>query len=237
MIKIALCLEEEEYSTHIIREMQKSFSQKGVMITIVNCHNADELISKTGDNFCPDILLYNINGEHGRIRKAALSLKRRNRNLISIITERTDYINFKDNLLLQPIYTLPSRSREQLWSYLCKTYHLLLSDADTFTYYHRPEYATVTLNEVLYFTSEGRRVNLITKDGTDSFYHKLDEVEQILQTKNCRFVRVHKSYLVNTHFISNFDHKSLTLATGETLNISRYHYYKEISQLLNAPER
>ena len=61
---------------------------------------------------------------------------------------------------------------------------LLISDTSSFTYYHRPEYATVMLDDILYFNSEGRKIHMVTTNGCDSFYYKLDEVEQLLQQKD-----------------------------------------------------
>ena len=221
----------------IIHEMKSTFLQKGIPISMITCSCAKELIDKTKDTFCPDILLYEISGEQGRIREAALSLKKRNSKLISIVTEKPDYIHFEDNVLLQPLYSLPNRSSGQLWLYLCRTYRLLMSDTDSFTYYKRPEYATVPLDDVLYFNSEGRVVHLVTRNGSDSFYHKLDEVEQLIQNKKHHFARIHKSYLVNTDYVTEYDKRTLTLETGQTLNISRYDYYKEVNRLLKTPER
>lgn len=134
---------------------------------------------------------------------------------------------------MQPIYSLQCRS-SQLWSYLTRTYQLLISDTSSFTYYHRPEYATVMLDDILYFNSEGRKIHMVTTNGCDSFYYKLDEVEQLLQQKDHHFARIHKSYLVNTDYITEYDKRTLTLETGQVLNISRYDYYKEVHQLKQA---
>ena len=237
MVQIALCMEHTHQRDTILQEIEASFTHNNISFHTLICSDTDELLHKTQNSFCPDILLYDINGENGRTRKAALSLKEKNHKLISIVTEKTDYIHFEDNVILQPIYSLPNRSSSQLWHYLCKTYQLLTSDVDSFTYYHRPEYTTVALDDVLYFNSEGRKVHLVTINGSDSFYYKLDEVEQLLQNKNHHFARVHKSYLVNTNYITEYDKRTLTLETGQTLNISRYDHYKEVNRLKRGPEQ
>ena len=233
MIKIAVCIKQESNTNSILQELAESFEQHNVPYDTVICSDSDDLMSKTKASFSPDILLFDMQGENGRLREAALSLKEKNHKLISIITEKTDYIQFEDNLLLQPIYSLQCRS-SQLWSYLSKTCQLLLSDIGSFTYYHRPEYTTVPLDDILYFNSEGRKIHLVTTNGSDSFYYKLDEVEQLLQQKEHRFARVHKSYLVNTDYITEYDKRTLTLETGQILNISRYDYYKEVHELKQA---
>ena len=233
MIKIALCINQTKERNSILQEITESFEQHNIPHDILVCSDSDDLMDKTRDTFCPDILLFDMHGENGRFRQAALSLKQKNHKLISVVTEKTDYIQFEDNLLLQPIYSLQCRS-SQLWSYLTRTYQLLISDTSSFTYYHRPEYATVMLDDILYFNSEGRKIHMVTTNGCDSFYYKLDEVEQLLQQKDHHFARIHKSYLVNTDYITEYDKRTLTLETGQVLNISRYDYYKEVHQLKQA---
>lgn len=230
MIKIAICIRQLEKSEQLLKQITKSFMEQGLPLCTVICANSRELLSKSKGCLCPDILLFDINAEDGRLRKAALTLKQRNRKMICVISEKSDYIDFKDNLMLQPLYSLQSRT-SQLWAYICKTYPLLVSDNNSFTYYHRPEYNTVLLDTVLYFYSEGRKTHVVTNTGSDVFYYKLDEVEQLLQDKEHHFTRVHKSYLVNTDFITKYSRRSLTLETGQTLTISRYEYYKAINQL------
>lgn len=233
MIKIALCINRTKERNSILQEITESFEQHNIPHDILVCSDSDDLMDKTRDTFCPDILLFDMHGENGRLRQAALSLKQKKHKLISVVTEKTDYIQFEDNLLLQPIYSLQCRS-SQLWSYLTRTYQLLISDTSSFTYYHRPEYATVMLDDILYFNSEGRKIHMVTTNGCDSFYYKLDEVEQLLQQKDHHFARIHKSYLVNTDYITEYDKRTLTLETGQVLNISRYDYYKEVHQLKQA---
>ena len=233
MIKIALCINQTKERNSILQEITESFEQHNIPHDILVCSDSDDLMDKTRDTFCPDILLFDMHGENGRLRQADLSLKQKNHKLISVVTEKTDYIQFEDNLLLQPIYSLQCRS-SQLWSYLTRTYQLLISDTSSFTYYHRPEYATVMLDDILYFNSEGRKIHMVTTNGCDSFYYKLDEVEQLLQQKDHHFARIHKSYLVNTDYITEYDKRTLTLETGQVLNISRYDYYKEVHQLKQA---
>ena len=233
MIKIALCINQTKERNSILQEITESFEQHNIPHDILVCSDSDDLMDKTRDTFCPDILLFDMHGENGRLRQAALYLKQKNHKLISVVTEKTDYIQFEDNLLLQPIYSLQCRS-SQLWSYLTRTYQLLISDTSSFTYYHRPEYATVMLDDILYFNSEGRKIHMVTTNGCDSFYYKLDEVEQLLQQKDHHFARIHKSYLVNTDYITEYDKRTLTLETGQVLNISRYDYYKEVHQLKQA---
>ena len=47
----------------------------------------------------------------------------------------------------------------------------------------------VPVHEIRYFASEGRRTHIISADCRDTFYQKLDVVEDLMRHKNCRFIR------------------------------------------------
>ena len=71
--------------------------------------------------------------------------------------------------------------------------------------------------EILYFESGLRLVTIHTKNSTDKFYGKLDDIEK----KSFLFVRVHKSFLVNKKHIRSLSADTVILSNGETLPVSR----------------
>lgn len=119
-----------------------------------------------------------------------------------------------------------------------KTYLAPFISGEKFSYYHRPDIMSAYLSDILYFTSEGRRIHLVLANTSksDFFYCKLDDVEAILDKIDNTFIRIHKSYLVNSKYIAGYDRKQLQLITGEYLSISNHAYYKKLQtyQLLNA---
>ena len=60
------------------------------------------------------------------------------------------------------------------------------------------------------------------KDGKQEYYGKLEEAEKRIPGY---VIRIHKSYLVNTHFIQSYRPDRVVLWNGEELAISRP--YKE----------
>ena len=83
MIKIALCINRTKERNSILQEITESFEQHNIPHDILVCSDSDDLMDKTRDTFCPDILLFDMHGENGRLRQAALSLKQKNHKLIS----------------------------------------------------------------------------------------------------------------------------------------------------------
>lgn len=76
--------------------------------------------------------------------------------------------------------------------------------------------------DIVYFESKLRQIILTKANGeTFSFYDKLDEIEEALTNKS--FVRCHKSYLVNMHYIDSIDGTNVVTSTNSEIPISRFY--------------
>jgi hypothetical protein len=231
MINFAFCYEREDELNFVRNEVQKYFKMREINIAIKAYKSAYELIRCLSCN-CPDVLFYSKEDEDGLIHRAALLAKQTNDNLISVYTSEICENNldkFEIDTIMEKSYSLPSMSRKHLWLYASLAYEAFLDDGDSFTYYVRPEYEHVALRDVIYFASEGRRTHIVTNTYRDSFYQKLDEIENLIKRKNCNFLRIHKSYLVNTKYISSFSRNNVTLLNGDKLRVSKYDYYKYLN--------
>lgn len=78
----------------------------------------------------------------------------------------------------------------------------------------------IRFDDILYFESRRRVVNVITCHDTFSYYDKLDSVEDYIREKNNYFIRIHKSFLVNSKHISQFEYTKVHLNNETTLPIS-----------------
>ena len=91
-------------------------------------------------------------------------------------------------------------------------------------YYYKDglETKVLYLGDVMYFRSMAHKIVAYGKEKSWEFYGKLGLVEeQILGY----FIRIHKSYLVNSRFIQSYRLDKVILSNGEELAISRS--YKE----------
>lgn len=233
MVHFVFCYECEEILDFVKEEVLNYFRQREIAIAARCCHNAPELEQCIARS-CPDILFYDMDREDGLLRRTVMKAKRENHKLISVITRAQDCIAPAEDVLLEPLYVMPGKSRKHLQTYAALAYEAVLDDPDSFSYYVRPEYIQVPVKEIRYFASEGRRTHIVSSDRRDSFYQKLDVVEALLCQKNCRFMRIHKSYLVNASCIAGYSRDYVLLTTGEQLRISRYEYYKSLSDQLQS---
>ena len=233
MVNIAFCFEHDSDLNFMENEISKCFHQRGICISTNRSHNAQEL--KNNIRTCyPDILFCELDSKNDIMYKVILSIKKHNPKLVSIISKNNDYNITNTDSLIEPVFTVPDKSRKQLWAYATLAYETAIKDDNSFAYYRRPCYVYTSINDILYFASEGRRTFLFSNDGCDTFYKKLDEVEQLVQNKSCEFLRIHKSFLVNINYISSYNRYYIKLCNGERLRISNYYYYKKINEKLKA---
>lgn len=117
------------------------------------------------------------------------------------------------NFLVKPI------SREHLLRLLEKFLRITKIDDKTFNFKAGHQYKKIPLSDILYFTSSGRKVMLVTSSAQYEYYDSLDNVYSII--KNERFIYIHKSYIVNYRFIKNYSYDNVIMSNNQTLPISQ----------------
>lgn len=89
-----------------------------------------------------------------------------------------------------------------------------------FTYTKNRQEYKVKLMDIMYFESNNRKTQIYTRHTSDSFYRTLSLIEKDIQEASIPFLRIHQSYLVNCHFVSQYKSASLLLENGISLPIS-----------------
>ena len=77
----------------------------------------------------------------------------------------------------------------------------------------------ILYKDILYFQSDGRKINIVMKKEVRTFYGKLNEIEEKLPEN--LFLRIHKSYLVNKSYVKGFTYEWVKMLNGDVLNISK----------------
>lgn len=97
---------------------------------------------------------------------------------------------------------------------------------------NRGNVTKIPLETILYIESNHRKLTVHTKNGSYSYYQKLDVLEELLEKDN--FIRCHQSYLVSLDKITAYNSKMLQL--GErAIPISRS-YKQNVSRSLGEEE-
>ena len=135
------------------------------------------------------------------------------------------YISSKENYALQLFQNRPFdflvKPIEQ-----AKIYHVLdnicrISGKNSAEFKFQVQNSTycILYKDILYFQSDGRKINIVMKKEVRTFYGKLNEIEEKLPEN--LFLRIHKSYLVNKSYVKEFTYEWVKLLNGDILNISK----------------
>ncbi|NLY47322.1 MAG: response regulator transcription factor [Tissierella sp.] len=77
----------------------------------------------------------------------------------------------------------------------------------------------IEVKDIIFFESNNRKVNIVTKDGTESFYGSMNEVYE--KVKDIGFIYIHKSYIINTLYIRTYLYEKVILLNDKELPISQ----------------
>ncbi len=80
----------------------------------------------------------------------------------------------------------------------------------------------IKCRELLYIEARGRKVEVVTTQGTFLCNEKMEELEKRI----CKygFYRIHRAYLVNMQHVIRYNKKEIVLSQGQMLCISRRRY-------------
>ena len=76
-----------------------------------------------------------------------------------------------------------------------------------------------SLSDVIYFSSNARKVTIHGKNGEEEFYSPMDDVFAKVSGK--QFLYVHKSFIVNYKFVARFGYEEVVLFDGTVIPISQ----------------
>jgi DNA-binding LytR/AlgR family response regulator len=114
--------------------------------------------------------------------------------------------------------------KEQIDTYLDKNitaaiHEIIKRENQVFMFKYKGEVKIAKFSDIIFFESSQRLVRIVTSNGENLFYGKLDEIEK--QLNDLRFIRCHKSYLINAEFIESNLINTVKLKGAHNVPISR----------------
>lgn len=94
---------------------------------------------------------------------------------------------------------------------------------------------TVYTNEILFFEIFGHDIEIHTVTAKFHITGTLNKIQNQLEPSG--FIRIHKSYLVNSDHIIGYTSKNVTMQDMTVLPVSKYRYGELKNQLKNAADR
>ncbi len=108
---------------------------------------------------------------------------------------------------------------EKITSVMDKILQFLGKNVSFLEFQNKGKLYKIPYRDILYLQSEKRKIRVVTVRGIKEYYGKLNEAEELLPADT--FLKIHKSYLINTHFVETYTYEQITMVDGSVLNISQ----------------
>lgn len=220
MYKIGICDDEKLTCSNLEEIVDDYFKRRGERCELQVWYTAEALRSDM-EKFRPDILFLDIefptdNGiSVGKYIRDVLDDERMN---IVYISHKTNYA--MELFQIHPYDFLVKPIQEKLvHSIIAKILKLDEVQSKEFRYsYNKVDY-NIPYGDILYFTSNNRKVSICKRDGDEVFFYgKLADIAEILPFQ---FARISKSYIVNMKYISSWGYDHVILEKKIRLRISQ----------------
>ena len=220
-MRVMIC-DDEKSTCAEIEQMIKHFAfEKCIKLEVDVFFDGDVLIEYLKTEKAPDILFLDIEipGKNGvKVGKYIREVLKNPDMFLVYISSKKDYAlelfqNQPFDFLVKPIKT------ERLLHIMEKIFNILDRSESNFEYKNQGNSYRIMYKDILYFQSNGRKVNIVMKEETRDFYGKLSEVQEACPES--LFLRIHKSYLVNMHYVKEITYKWIKMINGDVLDISK----------------
>lgn len=222
MINIALCEAKKSIVVEIENMIMSICDEKNIVVSI-DVFFSEKLLEKyilTGTKY--DILLFDIKMTRKNRVQTAARIRRLDKNVIFIFISDIDRDLMELFRLDVFAFLKIPINVDEFGKVFFEAYQKVGENKFYFTFQFKNEEYKLPCNEIVYFESKGRKINIYMKDGgIESFNGKLSEVEKCLLGGKIPFLRIHQSYLVNYHLIKSRSKGEITLVNQLKLPISK----------------
>lgn len=219
-IKIAICDDEQEICNDIYSKLSKIAEEKALHFEMDCFLSGEELCNEMKDTkydlIFLDIELPKMNG---------VEVGTYIRNTLNDEVLQIAYISSKKEYAMElfesrPINFLVKPIEYQKVKKLIDKF-LLISQIDTriFTFKQKYDYVQLLFSDIIYFTSSGRKVIVVTQSKSYEFYGSLEKIYNEFKQNN--FLYVHKSFIVNYRFIKIYEYEQITMTNDKIIPISQ----------------
>lgn len=217
MLKILICEDEKDWADHLKNLIHEKF-QKTSLIRICSSENDVRALEEKEQDF--DVVLMDIRlGDKDGITLASdLHLRHPGWKFIFVSGYIDEYIEGMF-LKIRPYGVLKKPVNDELF---IRMLEMLSQDNPSVQgivlKLYRGKIRKLLFDEIIYFESNKRIVNIHMTTGEEQCYEKLDNLEQQLPDS---FLRCHKSFLVNMDKITGFFPSGIQLSDGTVASVSR----------------
>lgn len=231
MIEIAVC-DDERYLLRVLEECLYELGKSAGIQVDVECYeDGEDLVKAVNKGKRFDIIYLDVRMKYMDGLKAAYKIREIDRTVQMVYVTSHDKC-MKETFRVAPIgfITKPIERKEfeEIFYYALR----LVEEQDAYYRfrYMKSEYK-VAIRDILYFESKLRVAEIILQDGCLKEYSPLNKIEKGLEQSRGRFLRIHKSYLVNYQHVIRLGYEEVEMPKGIILPLSRT-YKKAVDEKL-----
>lgn len=133
------------------------------------------------------------------------------------------YISSKPQYALQLFKNRPfdfmikPLEKNAVFMVLDNIYKVLQKETLFFEFQNKKTLCRIPYKDILYFQSDGKKVNIVMLNDVKTFYGKLSE----MKLPDTFFLDIHKSYRVNYSYVREYSYEKIIMVNGHILNISK----------------
>lgn len=202
MISIGICDNESAMRKKLHTVVEQKLQLLGQEFKIFEFKSGEDLL----ENSSPDsltILFLDIEMDVLNGVETAKILRKRNYNTIIIFVTAYDDFVFQGYEVHAFHYILKPYKEKKICEVLEQALNEIhIYEDQFFTIEQKSGIKRISLKKIKAFSSDRRKVYVITDDGEEEFYGKLTDIEETLPVY---FVRIHNRHLVNLNYITSIE--------------------------------
>lgn len=214
-MKILLCDDEQQYIDELKIHIEEFMKSRSIGFEIHTFNNPQQVVeSDTVYQLAfLDIQMNELDG----ISLAKILKERNNKIVIFFVTSFNDYQDDAMDLRAFRFFEKPYNV-DRLYSGLEKAMEYIDESHIDFFIYTSNEQKKILVDDVIYVERGNRQVTLVTTQGNYTTRETFDEWCEILQ--NSFFYRVHKSFIVNLHYVTSYKYSEIFIQNNIRIPIA-----------------
>lgn len=214
-MKILLCDDEQQYIDELKIHIEEFMKSRSISFEIYTFNNPQSVVE------CDivyqlaflDIQMNELDG----ISLAKILKERNNKIVIFFVTSYNVYQDDAMDLRAFRFFEKPYNA-DRLYSGLEKAMEYIDESYIDFYIYTNNEHKKILTDDVIYVERGNRQVTLVTTKGNYTTRETFDEWCEILQ--NSFFYKVHKSFIVNLHYVTSYKYSEIFIQNNIRIPIA-----------------